>query len=225
MKKFLFALLALALTGSTLAAPVGGAGVSGLRTHDHSSAGQGGVLSSLPIGLGADLIHLQTQAASGAGSIDFANIFSSSYDVFWINMVNVVSATDNQGAQLRFSVKGSTCDSAASYAWASSYTSQGAIAHAFSDAAGIIDLTAQLGTDNSTVQSVGVNGSIQIINKSGSWKSALMDMSFQQGASAKLARMFGSGVYQNTTRATGFCIVSSSGLLTGTVSVYGYRKQ
>lgn len=164
----------------------------------------------------AALAHITTQTFSGVASVSVNDCFSSDYDNYKILLHNFSAAAS--GNDLRFRGRiGTTDQTAANYSFGSlniSSTSTGYGSGGASVTTG--------GVIGFTDTSVGNGCSVEIyapnlpIETGWTW---------QQKRAANANGYFGFGSYQNTAQLTGFTIAASGGgNISGTISVYGYRK-
>lgn len=167
---------------------------------------------------------IQTQTVSGVASVNFTGL-SSTYSVYILEMSNVVPATDATDLYVRTSTNnGSSYDSGASdYAWTrTGNTDASATAGAGGDVADAQMLIA-VGMDNAATASLG--GTIKLFEFSSSarHKHITAQVAYTRDAST-IATFITGGKRLTATACDAFQIITSSGNISGTFSLYGVSK-
>ena len=152
---------------------------------------------------------------SGASSVSLNNCFSSTYDSYKV-MVTLTAASTAAGLQPRFRASGT--DSSASYYNAHSYIVSGSGTLTVQQDANISSMS--IGDYSSTSQTIAV---LDIFNV---FAASVTPFNYQVGMSYSTAsRSFvGSGIHNVSTSYDGITIRPSTGTITGTVRVYGYKN-
>lgn len=171
------------------------------------------------VGSGA-LIYLGSATASNSATLDLTGLISPTYDIYSIEFVSIVMATNATMLQIQFSSNnGSTWDTAANYDTAMYQTNQLTYSANGSQANGTSAYISQ-GISNAANSSI--NGSLKLYNplgtahKFGTFQSATLkqDGNFYNNT--------GSIRYKSTSTINAFRVLSSSGNITsGVVRVYG----
>ncbi len=174
---------------------------------------------------GAFVLLEQHTAANSSPNLDFTTFYSSSYDEYAIEFVNLVPATNNIIIQMRMSTDGgSTYDSGSNYSCVGSYLySGGTGVGTAADSATLITLWD--GVSNSS--NYGFCGNARFFSPgSTSLYKVVTGQGFAFSGSA--SKIFGTnfwGVYRSATAVNAFRVFSSSGNLTsGIVRIYGIAK-
>lgn len=174
---------------------------------------------------GGALVLLEQHTASSSASLNFTTCISSTYDIYQIEFVNVVPATDNTNLNVRFSTNGgSSYDSSALYDFAGHQANTGTFDGATN--AGASATTGQIiqGVDT-TAASNSVNGSIKLYNPGGSIFKAVVGQLSALKNDGNFYTHSVAGRYRSTTAVNAFQFYFSSGnIASGTIRVYGLTK-
>lgn len=205
-----------ALTDVTIGSPLSDGEV---LTYD---SGGGVWTNAAPVG-GAGLVLLEQHTASASASLDFTSWYSSTYDEYLIEFLNI---THGAGAtpRIRFSTDGgSSYDSTGIYDWTAFYVfntgGSGVIGTASDTGISFRNTTTTLGANGSW------NGTLRLMNPGGAnYKQLIGQMHWYDGTIGIITWQ-GSSIYRNTTAVDAFQFDPTSGTFTaGTVRVYGFAK-
>jgi hypothetical protein len=193
--------LAVGTNGQVLVADSGE--TTGLKWNDPGSVG--------------GLVHIQTQSYSGVGSVNFDNVFSSVYDNYRILIKNqFASGTPNLNLRLR---NNGTDDNAVQYRMSSVF---------FRPASATVNIANGSGASETafTVLMGATNFGTSVIDISSPFLVERTNINFQATGldGTSYMQIIGSGANGTGLSVDGFNLISSSGNISGTASVYGYRK-
>lgn len=173
------------------------------------------VPSSVAVGSGTGSANANGYVTfSGVSSVSLNNVFSSTYDSYRV-IVTLTAASTSANLQPRFRASGT--DSSASYYNAHMYLVSGTGTGTVQQDANISSMNT--GDFTSTSQGIVV---LDIFNV---FAAAVTAFNYQVGMSYSTAsRSFvGSGIHNVSTSYDGITIRPSSGTITGSVAVYGYK--
>jgi hypothetical protein len=156
-----------------------------------------------------------TVSFTTASSVSLNDVFSATYDNYLIK-TNLEGSTDNQ-TNFRLRVGGAD-NSASNYYWSNYYntSSDSAYVGAYSNGTNTFWKFADAGPTTAN------NGSLQLFQPFlAKTTTFTMDDNYSLNPSFNLRR---SGATSVTTSYTGFTILTSTGTISGTVSVYGYNN-
>ena len=167
----------------------------------------------------AGLVHINTTTFSAESSVSLDNVFTSTYDNYRL-IVTLTDKSDNSGVNLRTRLAGS--DDSASVHYSSSYYI-GTSGAAAGSAVGSATTSWTIFTAADSTDATGC---------------AFLDFSDPLSAKRKLGGGttnqrnpsgvgYGYSYYYNKTATTaydGLTLLSSTGTMTGTISVYGYKN-
>lgn len=160
---------------------------------------------------GLELIKVVT-VGSGVTSVSVNSVFSSSYDVYKMELVGLNSNVDGYGLKIKFNnTSGSTYYTALSYMSVGSSTISGATDSGTNTGAFVAFSSSSTSTSSSTT----------IYNP---FSSANTTWTFQASGNTYISN--GAGVDRNATSHTGFTLNSYDGatMTGGTIRVYGCRN-
>lgn len=167
------------------------------------------------------LVLLEQHTASGSASLDFTSWYTSDFNDYLIELLNVIPATNGTDMLVRLSTDGGTTwDSGSNYYYAWQYVDNvgdtGVIRGSPSTAITLFTVIAN------TLE--GLSGTIHLFGPgSGVRKSLTIDMSASQVAA--VYRGTGIGLWSNTAAYNGVRFLFSSGnIASGTARVYGVAK-
>lgn len=166
----------------------------------------------------AGLVYVASTTISGA-STNLASCFNSTYDNYRVVIGNLdLSTTTTRPLSIQFSNAGTP--TATGYDWWASYVYAGGGGNEGAAGATSWQIT-QFSGDTTPSGSLW----IEIGNPYGSSYTTGTNQAFayQSGAGGYVNRI-GGGVLKNNTSYTGLTILTSGDSLSGTVTVYGYRK-
>lgn len=177
------------------------------------------VPSSVAVGSGTGSVATQgTVSFSGASSVSLNNCFSSTYTNYLIRFSNIVMDSSTQ-RELQFRLRVSNADNST----ASSYIGEGL--YGFNVTAGAEYLAQDKAFLINSNNGAAVNGEIKVHNPFTTDKTGID--SYASGYRTDLTNNYWSyyrtGIHNQSVSYTGFTIISGTGTMTGTVSVYGYK--
>ncbi len=159
-----------------------------------------------------------TVTFSGASSISLNGIFSSTYKNYRLQ-INQSSGSTNASLKLRLR-SGSTDDSGGNYAYAGLYTrSDSAAITSYRDAIGQTSFA--LGDFNSSRPTI---VDIDIYNPQVATQTTTRVSCSNPDTSNTIFHFLNMGYHNQATSYDAASIITTSGTITGTVSVYGYRN-
>lgn len=208
-RAFVFAVLAAAVV--SVAAAAGPGAVSGLRTHDHTSAAQGGTLPAS----GSAWVLLETNTASSSASLSMSGM-SATYDDYVLVFTNFLPATND--VQLLVQFNG---DTAANYGYYNS--TQGGTRN--SDTATACELSYRV---SNTVNAGGVGVMLQLPGlTTAKYKKASYVAAYNAwtGAADTTGKADGGCLWRSTSAVTSLVAKWSSGnIVTGSLRLYAMKK-
>lgn len=176
----------------------------------------------------AAMVLLEQHTASSSAELDFTSWYSSSYDEYVIELLNLLPATNATTLRLQWSTNnGSTYDSGSNYvdnsmAVAPSGFNHSAHTTATSHPLNLYDNDAPVSNDSTHG---GVSASFRLINPAGSLYKNMFGTANYWSSGSTYIITTGGLFYLSTSAVNAFKIFSSSGNLTsGTVRIYGLRK-
>jgi len=156
-----------------------------------------------------------TVTFSGASSVSLNDVFSSTYDSYFITST-LTGSTTNAYCQLRLRVSGSDA-SGSDYVWGFIATNSGGTSFTLAGSGATSSNITRPSTTDSIVSFTIGN---PFLTKKTIWSGTT---SYNDGATVTPAAAMG-GAHSLTTSYTGFTLIAASGTITGTVSVYGYNQ-
>jgi len=162
---------------------------------------------------GGDLVRITTSSFTTSAAVNVDSCFSTTYDNYIVKL-NITSSASSNALQMRFRTGGVT-NTAASYgnSWTYNGYSGGATGNLGSAAGSTLfylhDVTSGAATTN-----------LDVNNPFASFKTMITYLGNQSNGYA----ITGAGQFDNTTSFDGLSIISAAGTITGTISVYGYKK-
>lgn len=174
---------------------------------------------------GGGLVLLEQHTASASATLDFTTAFTSTYDTYQIEIVNLVNATNNVDLWLRVSTDGGATFSTSGYEHIqeNNSTSNAGISAVSDTAASAVVLF--VGIDNS--QSYGTSGRVMLYDplNASLKKTMTFNLSSVLQAVARRYWISGSGFWGTTTAVNAVRFMYASGNITsGTIRVYGLAK-
>jgi hypothetical protein len=166
----------------------------------------------------AGMVLLNTTSFSGVASQTINDVFSATYDNYYI-MVSGVSDTTSNGLFLRMRVAGAD-NTSSNYYWSNIYntsTSPFTVVGNGSSGAGTSWELADAGTRNMAAEAIIYRPFLSTFNTAYKRSTQLTD------ASRNYQWSGGGGMTVNTSY-TGFTIFLSANLMTGSVQTYGFNK-
>jgi len=182
--------------------------------------------STLSVSLsGNGLVLLSTITASNTSAIIINNVFTSLYDVYEIEIIDLVPTTDNVALNLRVSADNGTTSASGSTDYAFNYTflasSVGGIANGQNNT-GTAQIELATGVSNGTARSLYAN--IKFSKPSGivKHKKLIWDGHYENNSANPLRLMGGGSYIGNTVSLSGLFIYMGSGSISAAVvHVYG----
>ena len=158
----------------------------------------------------AGMVLLNTTSFSGVSSQSINDVFNTTYKNYRI-LVNVDSATTSDFVILRLRVSGSDASGAGTYVYGRIYRSSGSFGSDFNSAASFDAI--------SQSTSGAASHSMELLNPFETKWTTFHTMNNQNATV-----IWANGAHQVNTSYTGFSLISNSGTMTGSLSVYGYNK-
>jgi hypothetical protein len=174
------------------------------------------------VGTGGGLTLLDTQTASASASLDFTTGITSTYDVYLLQLSNIVPATDGADLYLRYSTDGGSSYLATNYNYAfRSYFADAFDGEANSTSATHILIGGSLG--NGTGEHW--NADVWLHNlPSALYKTARFD-GYGYISNPLAGAAFGMGIYGTTSAVNALRLIMSAGNITsGVARLYGIKK-
>lgn len=163
-------------------------------------------------------------AISGAATQDFDDVFSATYDVYEIELLEVIPATDAGTLYMRLGASGSTYDSGASdYGWGLAAWSTGGAATAEGDAADTEIHLTRIGLVGSDTNENGVSGIIRVYKPTNTTQTRIQnDVLYATAAAGVTERVVGSGARLSAASMASVRFLFASGNIeSGRIRVYG----
>lgn len=157
------------------------------------------------------LVYVTSQTFTGQTSVSFNNCFTSTYDNYYLQ-VSVIGSVAGNAYNMRYRVGGVDATSA-DYAYWGFYWNTSAVNLTTTGATGLF-----INNRSTSVYDV-TNIYVFGPNQSRTTGHQVDSIELNTGLLIKTAGRFGL-----TTVFDGFTIYAASGTITGTISVYGYRK-
>lgn len=170
---------------------------------------------------GGALVYLGTQTASNQATVDFDQIFSTSYNAYIVIFNSLVPVTDAVQLQLQLGTGSTPTWISANYAWNGSNSSNVSTNSTSDSAISLVGGNATYYVKNTAAY--GVNGSLLISNTNGSSNVAFItsEISFLQTGVTLPLMSYVTG-YQPAAIFTSLRLKFSSGnISSGSVSIYG----
>ena len=225
----------LTMTGTTLTASASAPALDDLTDVTITSVADGEVLTydsgtsawvnAAPSGGVGSVVLLEQHTASSSATIDLTAWYSSSYDHYRIDLINVVPATNAATLRLECSTDGgSTWDTTSAYGHSSQYSN-------WSGANGVVNSAGETsafvgGTLSNSAGGGGLNGELHLYQPGSSTaqKSFIIDLTFWSD-DGNYYRMQTGGWYVSTTAVDGIRFLMSSGnIATGIFRIYGIKN-
>ena len=158
------------------------------------------------------LVLIATNAFSAVSSVSINNCFTSTYQNYRVVVSGyVASANTINYLRLRAS---STDNSSASYGWAGCLSTSAGLTNLWGNGQTAFQIAYQTSTDGHLVADI-MNP--QVASKTTIYMQSLKDVSSPENWNP-------SGGFNATTQFDGFTLYPSSGTITGSIRVYGYRN-
>jgi hypothetical protein len=221
-----------ALVSADIPGGGGGGAVSSLTTTGSSGAATlvSGVLN-IPVYTGGgggsgSLILLEQHTASSSASLSFTSWYSSLYDVYVVELVNLIPATNAVNCYMRMSTNGgSTYDAGTNYNNGSWRYSSGGGAAGGGNGQNQFDIDGLTTADHiSNSANYGLCGTLHLYSPGSTalYKQIRGEVTMLETAAGLMANCILVGAYAVTTAVNAFQILMSSGnIASGTVRIYG----
>lgn len=162
------------------------------------------------------LTLINTTSFSGVSSQSVNDVFSATYDTYFITCT-LTGSTTNAYLQLRLRVGGVDA-SGSDYVWGFIATNSGGTS--FTLASGASATTGNITRPSTTDNTLAINMANPFLARKTIWSGTT---SWNDGSTVAPAIAVG-GAHSLTTSYTGFSLIASSGTITGSVNIYGYNK-
>lgn len=184
--------------------------------------GAGGVEWRAETGGAGALVLLEQHTAAASAQLDFTSWYSSTYDEYLVEFINIFPATDGADLLLRVSTNGgSSYDSGSNYFYAWSYVSNAA-------ATGVVNGNPGTAFTLFTAISTsfeGYNGSVKLFNPGNTSYRKSMSVDSVASQTTAVYRSTGFCIWNNTAAFNAFRVLFGSGnIASGVVRVYGIAK-
>ncbi len=182
------------------------------------------VPTSVSVGSGSGSVSaVGTVTFSGASSVSLNDVFSSTYDRYKILVDGNTSLTSAVSILMRLRVSGSD-NTSSNYRWTSIYLRDNSAAPTVSgEGSNGTNTFAVAGSLSSTAGFTAIN-TIELANPFATKNTALTNINYVYDQSGPLGYVYtGGAIMTVTTSYTGFTLYTSSGTMTGTIQVYGYK--
>jgi len=170
------------------------------------------------------LVLLEQHTASSSATLDFTTWYSTSYDEYQIEMVNIIPATNAVTLQIRMSTDGgSTYDSGSNYFSDAGLFYPSGVTHGGSTSAATFGSITPSDTTTNSASNGGIVGRLKLYSPGSTTAYKLILLETRQLASAAQWQVMAGGItYASTSAVTAFRFYMSSGnIASGTVRVYG----
>jgi len=176
-------------------------------------------------GVSAGLVFLETHTASTSATLDFTTFYSSTYDEYVIEFVNVIPATNNAVLWMRMSTNGgSSYDTSAIYDYTSGFAYSGGTGVG-SSATNSTKLLLMDATSNSA--NYGIVGSVRLFSPGSTalYKTVVGTVMRSDGNGLGLVLLNAMGSYKSATAVNAVRFLMDTGNITsGTIRIYGVTK-
>lgn len=175
---------------------------------------------------GGSLVLLEQHTASASASLDFTTWYSSTYDDYLIEVLNILPATNAANAWLQVSTNGgSSYDTSgiyqtAAFRWSKTGT---AVAGSASSTAFLLTTAGML----NTATDGGLTGTLWLTNPGNGtmWTLFRGEVGWMEQVAPEIVGGKSVGAYKSTTAVNAFRLIMSSGNITsGLARVYGIAK-
>lgn len=170
----------------------------------------------------AGKVYIKSVTASGATELDLTGWYSSAFDVYEIELVDMFGSVSGWSLLGRVSTDdGSTFDTGSNYNYSTLYSS-GTAAGGSAASAAFMDFGGARGTNVST----DICGTtLKLFNPAGSRWKAVYNSSVYTGNTTNLVfTFFSAGIWRNTAAYNALRLYPSSGTITATARIYGLSK-
>jgi hypothetical protein len=168
-------------------------------------------------------VLLGTYTASVAAQLDLTSWYSSAFDLYEIEMIDVVASSNNDDLRCRVSTNnGSTFDTASNYAWNIVYGTASGAAGANGESAAYIGLGG--GRGNSA--GIASSGTIKLSNPGGAYHKVITSVSaiYQTSTTPSMAMTLSGGVWKSTSAYNAIRFYMGTGNISATARIYGVGK-
>jgi len=164
---------------------------------------------------------IETQTVSSVSAVDFTSL--GSYNVHFLTINDYQPATDNTSMLIRLSDDGGSTYETSNYQWAhlQMYAPTEVFEHRSTSATSL-----EINRENGTGTNENGNAYVYLYNLEDSSKYSFTTSHSTQATkfSGQFAMQFGSGVYTVASSINAFRLLSSSGNLSATASLYGIAE-
>ena len=172
------------------------------------------------------LVLLEELTVSSEASIDMENWYSSNYDIYQIELINIIPDNNTVRLCMRMSTNGgSSYDNGANYGTAVLYARDEATSDSLGQNSGASEILITTAILNTTAYG-GVTGTMTLYSPGSStyYKSINFHVGTVHSTSNYLYNMLGTARYYVTTAVNAFQLYMGTGDISGTVRVYGLRR-
>lgn len=173
------------------------------------------------------LVLLEQHTANNTSpNLDFTTCFTSTYDDYVLDIVNLLNATDGMGFVLQYSSDGGSTWVATGYAWSYQYLLIGGTSIGVVNSAS--DTSIRLANANKNTSTSGLNGVVRLFDplNTAKYKRVMYDLVQVNSGDTNTYTYRGGALLPSATamNALRLAVVSSGNLTDGTARVYGVAK-
>ena len=177
------------------------------------------------------LTLLEQHTAAGSASLDFTTAFTSAYDEYLIEGINLIPATNGVLPWIRFSTDGgASYDAGANYQWATSIQTP-AGGTGFTAVASATGASAIVPSGTGNVANTAIGGGLRFSARlfdplsAAAHKALIGEGTFRNSGDSNHYRTNFGGYYASATAINALRFLFSSGNITsGTIRIYGLKK-
>ena len=167
-----------------------------------------------PAASGGDVVRIATSSFSGSSTVNVDSCFSTTYDNYLV-LMNVTSSSGTNAMNFRFRTGGTT-NTTTNYGSGWTY-------NAFGSGGATGNLGSALGSDIAYIHDITGNSTFCTMTINNPYASTKTGATFSV-AQGNGYHDTGAIIFSGTTSFDGLSFISAAGTITGTISVYGYKK-